>query len=39
MENMRSKFDIITEVITGVRGNNQKNIEAVAKQVHKEATR
>lgn len=36
---MRSKFDIITEVITGVRGKNQKNIEFVAKQVQKEIGR
>lgn len=36
---MRSKFDIITEVVTGVRGNAQKNIEAIAKQVYKEMNR
>lgn len=36
---MRSKFDIITEVITGVRGKNQKDFEAIAKQVQKELIR
>lgn len=33
---MRSKFDIITELVAGVKGKGQKNIEAIAKQVHKE---
>ena len=33
---MRSYFDILTQVITGVRGQSQKDLNAVTRKLHKE---
>lgn len=35
---MRSKFDIITEVVAGVKSKDHKNLEAIAKKIAKETS-